>query len=97
MGYTGKTERGLDGRVRKMLQGNSGVAYIHVQDKDTLVATWQCVHGGLANSGKGKRELLLYNNGRLQVPSENSDFNKVFTEHHVTHGPSEKKRIEGGL
>ena len=73
-----KANGGLEGNVKQMREGISGMVKKIAQGGDTGVATLRGVNGGLVSSGKGKREVLAGHYKRLGVPSENEDFDQVF-------------------
>ncbi|CAB1119083.1 unnamed protein product [Ectocarpus sp. CCAP 1310/34] len=68
----------LEGNVKQMWEGISGLVKKTAQGGDTGVATLRGVNGGLVSSGKGKREVLAGHYKRLGVPSENEAFDRVF-------------------
>ena len=68
-----KANGGLEGNVKQMWQGISGMVKNTAQGGDTGVATLRDVNGGLVSSGKRKREILAGHYKRLGVPSENVD------------------------
>ncbi|CAB1108538.1 unnamed protein product [Ectocarpus sp. CCAP 1310/34] len=73
-----KANGGLEGNVKQMWEGISGMVKKTAQGGDTGVATLRGVNGGLVSSGKGKREVLAGHYKRLGVPSENEAFDQAF-------------------
>ncbi|CAB1096931.1 unnamed protein product [Ectocarpus sp. CCAP 1310/34] len=73
-----KANGGLEGNVKQMWEGISGMVKKTAQGGDTGVATLRGVHGGLVSSGKGNREILAGHYKGLGVPSEDEAFDQVF-------------------
>ena len=86
-----KANGGLEGNVKQVWQGNSGMAKNTAQGGDTGVVTFRRANGGLASNGKRKREILAGHYKRLGVPSENEALVKCLRRR-WTHGRRTTKR-----
>ena len=93
-----KANGGLEGNVKQMWQGNSGMVKNTAEGGDTGVATLRGANNGLASSGKRKREILAGHYKKLGVPSENEAFDQMFKDEVDTWAQDEEEasKVEVG-